>query len=448
MHKNDFLNLGNSIVQKALKHGADFAEVFISRSKDLNIMVSNQEINNIKEAEERGLGLRVFKNNCLGFAYTSDLNSTSLDRTILNAIANAGKTEKDEFLTLAPKYDSYANLNLYDEKIFNRSIDEKIDIAKEIESFSKKYDKRIKLTERSSYEDSLYEICIINSLGLEAYYEGSYCGGYALVVGEEKGESQTGFGMKYSLNYEDLDPKKIGEEAAMRAVRLLGAQTMKSQNASLVLEPYMATNFLGIIAPAFLADYVHKGKSFLENKLNTKIASELISIIDDGSLPGKIVSSPFDSEGVPTSETILVKDGNLTGYLHNLYTAKKEGIKSTGNASRGSYRGSPEVGTTNFYIGAGKTPVKELIKNTDKGLFVTDVMGMHTANPITGDFSLGASGIWIEKGEFIKPVRGIAIAGNLKDLLLNVSDVGSDLTFFVGKGSPTLKINNISISGS
>lgn len=448
MHTNIFLSLGKNLVQKAINEGADFAEVYISKSKDLEINVSNQNIDNIKEAEERGLALRVFKNSCMGFAYTSDFGMTSLDKTITNALKNASKTQEDEFLTLASKYDSYTNLNLIDEEIFNASIDEKIILAKEIESYAKKFDSRIKITERSSYQDSLYEVGIINSLGLQSYYEASYCGGSALVVSEENGENQTGFGMKYSLNFKDINPQFIGEEAAKRAVRLLGAGSIESQRASLVLEPQMACRFLGIIAPAFLANNLHKGKSFLENKIKTKIANEKINIVDNGMLAGQIASAPFDSEGVPTSETILVDQGELKGFLHNLYTANKEGIQSTGNASRASYRGYPAVATSNFFIKAGTISTSDVLKGTKRGLFLTDVMGMHTANPITGDFSLGASGIWIENGMFIKPVRGIAIAGNLKDFLLNVSEVGDDLTFFIGRGSPTLKINNISISGS
>lgn len=444
----NFGKLGLDLVQKAQKLGADKAEVYLLNARELNIQVANQEIDNIKLAEERGLGIRIFKNKRLGFAFTSDFDTVSLDKAVNQALANSTKTAEDKYLNIANKFDHYAKLDLYDPQIINTSVDEKIALAKEIEIQAKKYDPRIKITERAAYEDSQYEIWIVNSLGLEAYYQGAYCGGYALVVGEENGDNQTGFGLQYDLKYNNIDPHKIGQEAGKRAVRLLGAKEINSQKAQIVLDPYIATNFLGIISPALSADAVHKGKSFLADKVKEKVASELVTLIDDGAMKGRVVSAPFDGEGVPTSKTTLVSKGILEGYLHNTYTAKKDNVQSTGNGVRGSYRSTPEIGTTNFYLAPGSITPEQLINEMDKGLYVTDVMGMHTANPISGDFSLGASGIWIENGQLTKPVRGVAIAGNLKELLLNIDKVANDLTFFVGKGSPTVRIANISISGS
>lgn len=448
MADKDFRRLGLEVVAKAQKLGAEMAEAFLLNSRQLSIQVANQKVETMKLAEDRGLGIRVFRNNRLGFAFTSDLDALAIEKAINQALANCRYTEEDEFLTIAEKYSAYPELDLYDPQISDISVDEKIRLAKEIELKAKNYDSRIKITERAGYDDSQYEICIVNSQGLEAYYHGAYCGGYSLVVGEQDGDSQTGFGMQYEVKYKDLNPEKIGQEAAKRAVRLLGAKTVKSQKAPIVLEPYIATSFLSIISPTLSAEAVHKGKSFLANKINEKVASTLVTIIDDGRMPGRVSSAPFDGEGVPTGETVLIKDGVLQGYLHNTYTAKKDGAKSTGNGVRGSYRSTPEVGSTNFYLANGDISPEDLIKEVDRGLYVTDVMGMHTANPISGDFSLGASGIWIENGEFTYPVRGVAIAGNLKEFLLNIDRVANDLTFFVSKGSPTLRINNISISGS
>jgi PmbA protein len=448
MASKNFMHLGLDVIQKAKKLGAENAEVFILSARDLNIQVANQEIDNIKLAEERGLGIRVLQNSRMGFAYTSDLDVTAIDKVINQALANSTKTAEDEFLTLADKYNNYPPLDLYDPQIAKVTVDEKINLAKEIEVSAKKHDPRIKITERAAYEDSQYEIWILNSSGLEAYYQGAYCGGYALVVGEEQGDNQAGFGMQYNLKYNNLNPHRIGKEAAERAVRLLGAKSIKSQKAPLVLEPYIATNFLGIISPALSAESVDKGKSFLAKKVGQKVASDFVTLIDDGAMEERVLSAPFDGEGVPTSKTILIEKGILQGYLHNTYSAKKFGVKSTGNGVRGSYRSTPEVGTTNFYLAPGNCTPQELIKEMDKGFYVTDVMGMHTANPISGDFSLGASGLWIEKGEFTVPIRGIAIAGNLKEILVNIDKVANDLTFFVGKGAPTIRINNISISGS
>lgn len=444
----DLMQLGSQALEKALKLGAEQAEVYILNSRDFNIQVANQKVDTIKLSEERGLGIRVFKEKRLGFSFTSDLEQSSIEKVIHQALDNSLFTGQDENLVMAPKAEKYPEVDIYDAEIAKRSVNEKIEIAKSIESFAKEYDPRIKITERAGYEDSEYEIWILNSMGLKGYYQGAYCGGYALVVGEEKGESQTGFGMQYSLKYSALDPTKIGREAGERAVRLLGARSIGSQNAALVLEPYIATNFLGIISPALSAEAVDKGKSFLKGQVNQKVASSQVTLIDDGTMEDRIQSAPFDGEGVPTSKTTLIENGILKGYLHNVYTAQKAGVNSTGNGNRGTYKSTPEIGTTNFYLQAGQLDPGQLIKEVDKGLYLTDVMGMHTANPISGDFSLGASGIWIEKGELTYPVRGIAIAGNIKELLANIDGVGNDLTFFVGKGAPTVRIKNISISGT
>jgi PmbA protein len=205
---------------------------------------------------------------------------------------------------------------------------------------------------------------------------------------------------------------------------------------------------LEVTAPSLTAEAVQKGKSLFANKMGQDIAASELNIIDDGHKKGAIISSPFDGEGVSTQKTILVENGILKSYLHNTYTAKKDGVSSTGNAKRGSYKSTPEVGTTNFYIDKGNITKDELIKNVEKGFYITEVMGMHTANPISGDFSVGASGIWIENGEFTKPVRGVAIAGNIKELLKSVEAVADDLTFFIGIGSPTLRIAKMTVSGS
>ncbi|HHU33232.1 MAG TPA: TldD/PmbA family protein, partial [Clostridia bacterium] len=191
-----------------------------------------------------------------------------------------------------------------------------------------------------------------------------------------------------------------------------------------------------------------KGKSVFSGKVGKKVSSTAITIIDDGALPGAILSSPFDGEGVRTQETILIEEGILQGFLHNSYTAAKEGVSSTGNGIRGSFKGTPEVGTTNFYIKPGSITQEELIKDISKGLYVTEVMGIHTANPISGDFSVGAAGLLIENGVLTTPVRGIAIAGNIIELLESVDLAANDLTFFVGRGSPTLRIAKMTISGS
>lgn len=440
--------LAGNVVQKAQQLGADQSEAFLIKSKDLSIDVSGAKVETLKLAEDRGLGIRVFRKGRVGFAYTSNLEQTAVDEIIRQALANSDKTSPDEFNYMPKPGRDYKDLDLFDPEIQKISVEEKIEIAKSIEQVAREFDPRVSITERSSYFDAEYEVNIANSLGISTGYRGAYCGCYADLVAEENGDNQTGFAIKMTLKFKELDPAKIGREAAAKAVRRLGAQTVKTQKAVIVFDPYVATSFLGVMAPALSAEAVQKGKSLFGGKIGQRVASAKISITDFGAMPGGIASAPFDGEGVPTSKTSLIENGELKSYLHNTYTAAKDGVLSTGNGIRSSFKSTPEIGTTNFYIEPGNIQPDDLFKDVNAGLYITEVMGIHTANPISGDFSVGAAGIWIENGQLTKPVRGVAIAGNILELLQEVEGVGSDLTFFGGKGAPTIRIAKMTISGS
>ncbi|MFZ5644043.1 MAG: TldD/PmbA family protein [Bacillota bacterium] len=439
--------LGWQAIESGKKMGAELVEVYISNSRELNIEVRDGKVETMKLAEESGLGIRVMKAGKVGFAFTSDLAMQSVEDILKQVIANASLTAGDRYRSMPGPADKYPELDLFDSKIINTPVTEKIKLALIMEEESKKYDPRVKIIEGSSYTDMETEVLLMNSLGVKLSFKGAYCGIYIALVAVEGEDSQTGFALKYGVRYDDLNAVEVGREAATRAVRMLGAKTVPTQTLPVVLEPYVATGFLGLLAPALTAEAVQKGRSLFAGKLGQQVASVKINIIDDGSKEGGIASAPFDGEGVPTSRTVLIKDGFLNGFLHNTYTASKDGLNSTGNGVRGSYKSTPEVGTTNFFIEEGHESPSEIIGSIDKGFYVTEVMGMHTANPISGDFSLGAAGMMIEGGRLTYPVRGIALAGNIIDLMKKVERVGSDLTFFGGTGSPTLAVGPMNISG-
>lgn len=443
----NYQNLAKELVDKATAKGAHQAEVYISKGKELTIEVANGQVETLKNAEEHGLGIRVIVDNRLGYAYTSDLSNEALEMTIAQAINNAEKTHPDPLYRLPAPVSDHRELELYDPEIEATGIDKKIDFALAIEKAAREYDPRLKITESCTYQDTHYQVTLANSLGILTSYQGAFCGCFAYVVAEEDQDAQTGFGMQFELKIADLDPVKVGKEAASKAVRMLKASHIKTQKAPVVFDPYVATNFLGVLAPALSADAVQKGKSLFAGKVGTQVCSPLINIVDDGALPGGLMSAPFDGEGVSTGRTVLIEKGVLNGYLHNNYTATKDGVNSTGNAVR-SFKSTPEVGTTNFYIEPGKVSKEELLAGIEQGFYITEVMGMHTANPISGDFSVGASGLWIENGRLTKPVRGVAIAGHLMSLFQQVDCVADDLTFFVGRGAPTIRIKEMTISGS
>ncbi|MFZ5596566.1 MAG: TldD/PmbA family protein [Bacillota bacterium] len=423
------------------------SEVYLSGSRELLIEVRDGRVETIKLAEERGMGLRIMRGNRIGFAYTSDLKGECVEQVLEQALANASNVAADKYRTLPGPSSFYPDVTLYDPKIIDTPVEDKINLARMMEDAARGYDSRVSIIEGSTYTDTETEVYLMNSLGVDLNFRGAYCGSYIALVAGQGDDSQTGFALKYSTRYSDLDPLETGREGAMRAVRMLGARSVPSQVVPVVLEPHVATGFLGLLAPALTAEAVQKGRSLFAGRTGQTVASEKVNMVDDGSYPGGIASAPFDGEGVPTSRTRLITRGLLEGFLHNTYTAAREGVKSTGNSVRGSYKSTPEVGATNLFIEAGNTTPDEIIKSAGRGLYVTEVLGMHTANPISGDFSLGVSGLMIEDGKLTFPVRGIAMAGNIIELMKKISATGNDLTFFGGLGAPTILISEMTVSG-
>jgi PmbA protein len=441
------LDIAASALSKTRMLGAETAEVFLSSTKELNIEVRNCRVETLKRAEDRGLGIRVMEGGRVGFSFTSDLTPAGLEEAARQSLANCARTAPDPFQQLPESGAVYPCLDLYDPRICQAKVEEKINLAIAMEEAARAYDSRVKIIENAFYQDGETLVAVVNTAGMAVHYRGAFCGiSLALVAGEGE-ESQTGFAFDFRLKYEELDPESIGREAASRAVRMLGARPVATRQAAVVLEPYVAGGFLGLLGPALTGEAVQKGRSLFAGKVGSQVAARDVTVIDDGTLPGGIASAPFDGEGVPTSRTVLVNEGFLQGFLHNTYTAAKDGMSSTGNGVRSSFKGTPEVGATNFFIQPGLPSPEELIKEVGTGLYVTDVLGMHTANPISGDFSLGVAGLWIENGEFTHPVRGVAIAGNIVDLLMAVDGVGNDLKFYGGKGAPTLRLTGLTISG-
>lgn len=447
INTNDMKSLAYRAMDLSKRTGADMVEVYLSNNRELSIDVRDGNTETMKLAGERGLGLRLMKGGRVGFAFTSDLSAKSVEEVLDQALANASITAEDPYRIMPGPVKVYPQLDLYDRKIMDIPVEEKIELAMSMEDSARKYDTRVKKVEGSSYTDVETEIILMNSKGIELSFQGAYCGIYIALVAVQDDENQTGFALNYSLQYDQLNGPATGQEAAMKAVRMLGAKTVPSGTLPVVFDPYVATGFLGLLAPALTAEAVQKGRSLFASKVGTRVASDKVSITDDGSLPGAIASSPFDGEGVPTSMTKLINGGILSGFLHNTYTAAKDKVDSTGNGVRGSYKSTPEVGATNFFIESGFTSPSDIIGGVDKGLYVTEVLGMHTANPISGDFSVGVSGLMIERGRITFPVRGVALAGNIINMMQKIESVGNDLTFFGGKGSPTIMVGEMSLSG-
>ena len=421
-------------------------EVYTVRHKSLQVEVSDSKVETLREAQATGVGVRVIDGGRLGLAFTTCLDEESLRDTIRLATDNAQSATPDEYNTL-PSPKPVKAMSLLDPAMAQVPVDTKIQLARDVEKAARAYDPRVTKVRQAAYGDAVYEVGISNSRGLSVGYEGAYCSTSLLVVAEAEGQAEVGWSYDLSRSFDKLDPTKVGREAAAKAVEMLGAGTLTTCRVPILLAPDVAADFLDVLGPALTAEAVQKGKSLFAGKLGERVGSTQLNVMDSGLLPQGLATAPVDDEGVPSQDTMLLDQGVLKRYLYNSYSAARDGVESTGNGVRASFRGALSSGPRNIHIQPGNRSHSELLGEISRGLLVTNVMGMHTANPISGEFSVGASGLWIEGGKPIRPVRGVAIAGNLIDFLKHLVAVGSDLRFFGSVGSPSLLVEGITISG-
>ncbi len=442
-------SIAEDILQKTLRRGPSEAEVFAVDSTSTTIDVRDQKVDAFNIASSRGIGLRVILDGRLGFSYTSGLTSQATDRLIDESFVNAINNEIDEYNGF-PEGDHKPPLldNYYDIDLKRVSEAEKIEKAMLLEKSALNYDSRIKKVRQASYRDSENSTVILNSRGVDISFNDTLCSTSILSVAEDDSGSETGWEFDFNRFCSKLEIEKVGVTAAQKAVGMLGARRIETCNLPAVLAPNVAADFIGILTSSLYADSIQKGKSILGDKLQSNIASPVINLVDDGLLGGGIGSAPVDSEGTPMQRTFLIKEGYLQNVLHNTYTARKWGVSSTGNSIRMGFKGLPGVGVTNLFIENGPISEKDLIEDVEDGIYISETMGVHTANTISGDFSIGISGYRIEKGEVLYPVKGIAISGNILNLLNKIDGVADNLRFFGRIGSPGIKVSEVMIGGS
>lgn len=435
------------LAHNILKRSKYESEVYITRNRHLSIDILDQNIESVHNGDTLGIALRVINGGKIGFAYSSSLD---IDTLIKSAVTNLQFCPEDDSYCLASKIKEYELLDLYDDEINKISFEEKLRTARSIESSAYETDKKITKTDSGGYSEEEEEVAVANSNGIIGTYKTNCCGGFISCIAEYSGDSEEGMDMRVLKKWKELDPKNVGYKAAKNAVELLGGTLIDSAKIPVVLSPMVGAEFLSYISIMFCADNVQKGKSPFKNMLGKNILSPLVTIIDDATLAGGISTAPFDGEGTYSRKNILIETGTLKSFMHNCYTAKKDGTSSTGNAVRMSFKSPPVTGKTNFYLENGKRSPEDIIRSIQKGILITKVMAMHSINPISGDFSVGASGIMIENGQKTFPVRSVTIAGNLLEMLKKVQDKGNNLEFFPQAencGCPTLLIESLDIGG-
>jgi PmbA protein len=435
------------VVLQAVKSGADQAEVFMKSFKNLSIEIKGQAVDSLTSSLSYGYSLRVIRDNRLGFSYATDL--AEKDSVIKQAIESAGFADEDSYLGL-PEPSEPAEVGVCDPALMDLKEDDAISLTMLLEKSAFDTDSRVRKVRKASGSFTSSETVIVNSKSVNTRYLSTSCAAQIMAIAEDEQESRTGWDFSGSRFLSDVSFEKTGRTAAERSVQLLGAKTIAGSRTNVVLDNSVTIDFLGIFASSLSSEALQKGKSLLKDKLGKKIISPRINIIDSGLLSGNLGSRPVDDEGVTARAKILVHEGLLQAYLYNTYTARKGNTHSTGNAARGSFSSLPSVGITNLFIepSSGKECLgkKELFTVLDRGLYIVDAMGVHTANPISGDFSLGVTGLWIEGGEIRFPVKEAVISGNILDLFSKVAAVGDDLIFYGNMGAPSLLISDIDIS--
>ncbi len=437
-------SLAERIIAIALRNGADEVEVTIGDSREFSVDVRLGKIENLVEAGTRAIGLKVIKDKKTAFASSSDLALDTLRRLTKQAVERARLGSRDKCAGLpssfAPRIEP-SQLELFDPEMRTINPDDKIRLALETERLALE-DKRITNSHGASLVTNEGLTVLANSRGFLGSYEQTFC---SLSVGLQAGKTDDlveDYWFSADRFFRKLEPPEtIARKAVERTVRQLRPRKVKTQTVPVIFEPQMTAWLLGFLFACISGVAVYQKATFLAGRLGSRIGNEKVTVIDDGLLPGRLGSRPFDTEGVPSQRTIVVEKGILRSFLLNTYAARKLKLRSTGNAD------GTGVSPNNFYLVPGSSSPDEIIASTKRGLLLTRTIG-HGLNPVTGDISRGAFGLWIEDGEIAYPVSEVTISGNLEDILKNIEQVGNDLDFRTPVCGPTIKVSGLTIAGA
>lgn len=432
-------------IEEALKPGYDY-EVYLERRKKTTIESADEKLENLLKAEESGLGIRVFRNKRMGFSYTTDLEEDAIKECVRVAMQICDITPQDEGFALGA-CESYGKLSAYrDEEGLSRPIEEKIELTIDLEKRAKKLDDRIRGVRKISLKETELQVLCFSSCGLYYEYEGTWYTLLMAVLAEEKGDSSISYEFAGARALSDLPLEEVLKDAVFKATATLQPSQMETTRMPAVFFREASAMLLEAFSQIFLGDALVKGKTFLKDTEGQKVFSQKLTIIDDGTIERGFMSLPVDAEGYAPCRKILVERGTFRGFLHSTYTALKAGAKPTGNSVRESFRSLPVSGITNLYIQPGEKRLEDLLEEEEVFL-ITDLMGLHTVDPVSGDFSLGASGIIYKRGKKHKSVRGVVIGGNIKELWNSVLEVADDLRFYGNVGSPSLLVESVTVGG-
>jgi PmbA protein len=446
------LDLAQRVVEKARAAGATQADAVAVASTDSSVTVRLQDVETVQEASSRAVGLRVIVDGCQAVVSSADISDAALNEIVRDALELAAIAEPDEHAGLPDSADQARppgdSLQLYDEAIEAVSGQDRIDRALACEQSALDADTRISNSGGSSFSTRLAQFALADSNGFAGSYIGTSASlGVEVMAAEDDGRLRNDYWFTAERHLHRLeDAEEVGRAAAARALRQLGARRAKTQTVPVVWEPRMAVSLLGVIGGAADGEALYRHSTFLAGREGEAIASPLLSVVDDPLLPARLGSRPFDGEGIASRRNVLIQDGVFQAFLFDTYNARRLGRASTASAVR-DIGSLPGVGTGNLVLQPGETTPDDIVAGVSDGLYLTTLMGFGI-NMTTGDFSRGAAGIWIRDGQLAEPVTEINVSGNLLKMLASIDAVGSDLQWFGGAAAPTLRMSELTVSGT
>jgi PmbA protein len=428
------------------------AEAFAAWNRKTEVRARGGEVEALTSSESRGVGVRLVAGGRLGYAWAADPTADESRELLDAARASARHATVDDANVLPAAEQAEELAGLYRPAVSELSTERKVALAIDLERAAISAQPDVRKVEDVVYADAVSRVAVASTVGVEAAYERTDCWCVVAALAERGGETQSGFSFRVAREPDELAWQEAAAEAAERGARLLGGTKPQTQRVPVLLDPWAAASFFGVLASALSAEEMQKGRSLLAGLVGQQVASEALTLVDDGRLEDGPDAAPFDDEGVPTGRTPLIERGVLRGFLHNTHTARREDASSTGNASRPSYRGVPGVAPSNLFVEPGTDDRAALLTRAGRAVYVQEVSGVHSgANPVSGEFSVGATGMRVDGGALGEPLREMTIASTIPEVLKAIVAAGSDLRFFPGGGAigtPTLLIGEMTVAGT
>lgn len=444
MEKNIFID---KLFEKASLKGIDEFEIYFLSNLNTSIKIYQGKIENFSNNQNQGISFRGMVDGKMGYSYSESLEDEDIDFLINEVIENASCIESLDKQFIYGEKTNYTDTITYSSAIENLDTDLVKDFLIKMEDYALSIDERVKKVNFCSFAMGSGEKIIKNSKGLELHSKENICYTYISVIAEENGIVKTGSHFQLGRDFSKFDYKELSEVAVKRALNKFGTITLTEVPKTCVIENLAFSSLLGAMSNIFSAEAVQKNISKLKGKLNEAVASSIVTLVDDPFLKDGLANSSFDDEGVPTSYKEIIQDGVLKIYLYNLKTAYKDGVSSTGNGVKGSYKGTVGISSFNLYIKPSSKSFDKMIENIKEGIFITDFAGLHSGlNTISGDFSLAGEGFYIKDGKIDRPLNQITISGNFFELLKNIKDIANDIKFsFLSVGSPSIMVEGLKV---